>query len=41
MYYVAIFLVRVAYSIWYNLKFEGKENIPRGESAIYTSNHRT
>ncbi|MBE6859847.1 MAG: 1-acyl-sn-glycerol-3-phosphate acyltransferase [Ruminococcus sp.] len=41
MYYVAIYLVRFAYLIWYNIKFEGKENVPKDESAIYASNHRT
>lgn len=41
MYYVAIFLVRIAYFIWYNIKFEGKENIPKDKSAVYVSNHRT
>lgn len=41
MYYIAIFLVRIAYFIWYNIKFEGKENIPRGKACVYVSNHRT
>lgn len=41
MYYVAIFLVRIAYFIWYNIKFEGKENIPKQKSSVYVSNHRT
>lgn len=41
MYYVAIFLVRIAYFIWYNIKFEGKENIPKNKGCVYVSNHRT
>jgi len=41
MYYIAIFLVRIAYFIWYNIKFEGKENIPHGKGSVYVSNHRT
>lgn len=41
MYYIAIFLVRIAYFIWYNIKFEGKENIPKDRGCVYVSNHRT
>lgn len=41
MYYVAIFLVRIAYFLWYNVKFEGKENVPKSKSCVYVSNHRT
>ncbi len=41
MYYVAIFLVRIAYFLWYNIKFEGKENIPKSKGCVYVSNHRT
>lgn len=40
-YYFAMYVVRFAYFIWYNIKFEGRENIPKNESAIYASNHRT
>ena len=41
MYYVAIFLVRIAYFLWYRIRFEGKENIPKDKACIYVSNHRT
>ena len=41
MYYVAMYLTRFAYLIWYSIKFEGKENIPKGEGALYASNHRS
>ena len=40
-YYFAMYVVRFVYFIWYNIKFEGRENIPKNESAIYASNHRT
>ncbi|MBE6851615.1 MAG: 1-acyl-sn-glycerol-3-phosphate acyltransferase [Ruminococcus sp.] len=41
MYYVVVFLVRVAYAIWYNIKVEGRENIPKKGSFIFASNHRS
>lgn len=41
MYYVIVFLVRVAMHIWYNLRIEGKENIPKGQAFVYASNHRS
>lgn len=41
MYYVIVFLVRIAMHIWYNLHIEGKENIPKGQSFVYASNHRS
>ena len=41
MYYIVKFLVLVYFRIMYNLHFEGKDNIPRGEAIIYASNHRT
>ena len=41
MYYVIKFLVKLAFSIAYSLRFEGRENIPKGEAVIYTSNHRS
>ena len=41
MYYVIVFLVRIAMHIWYNLHIEGKENIPKGKAFIYASNHRS
>lgn len=41
MYYIAKFFVRLFFRIIYNLHYEGRDNIPRGESVIYTSNHRS
>ncbi len=41
MYYVVVALVRVAMHIWFNLKFEGRENIPKGQTFVYASNHRS
>ena len=41
MYYVIVFLVRIAMYIWYNLRIEGKENIPKGQAFVYASNHRS
>lgn len=41
MYYIVKFLVWLAFKFYYSLRFEGRENIPRGEAVIYASNHRT
>lgn len=41
MYYAAKFLVWIAFHIAYDLHYEGRENIPKGASVIYASNHRT
>ncbi len=41
MYYVVVFLVRIAMHIWFNLKIEGRENIPKGRTFVYASNHRS
>lgn len=41
MYYIVVFLVRIAMHIWYDLRFEGRENIPKGRACVYASNHRT
>ncbi len=35
--YVVLFI----FHCWYNLKFEGKENLPKGGSNIFASNHRS
>lgn len=35
--YIVIFLLKC----WFNLKFEGKENVPRDGSNIFASNHRS
>ncbi len=41
MYHVVVFLVRIAYAIWYRIKVEGRENIPKKGSYIFASNHRS
>ena len=41
MYYIAKFFVRLFFRIIYNLHYEGRDNIPRGEAVIYASNHRS
>jgi 1-acyl-sn-glycerol-3-phosphate acyltransferase/cytidylate kinase len=41
MYYVVVAIVRVAMHIWFNLKIEGRENIPEGRAFVYASNHRS
>ncbi|WP_303787839.1 1-acyl-sn-glycerol-3-phosphate acyltransferase [Ruminococcus flavefaciens] len=41
MYYIAKFLVWLAMHIAYNLRFEGRENIPKDTPVIYASNHRS
>lgn len=41
MYYVIVFLVRIAMHIWYDLRIEGRKNIPKGKAFIYASNHRS
>lgn len=41
MYAVIKFLVRLYFRIMYSLHFEGRENIPKGETVIYASNHRS
>ena len=41
MYYIVKFLVWAAFKIAYSLRFEGRENIPKGIPVIYASNHRT
>lgn len=40
-YYVAKYILWVYFHIAYSVKYEGKENIPKGTNAIFTSNHRT
>ena len=41
MYYIVVAIVRVAMHIWFNLKIEGRENIPKGQAFVYASNHRS
>ena len=41
MYYVVVAIVRMAMHIWFNLQFEGRENIPKEGAFVYASNHRS
>lgn len=41
MYYIAKILVWLAFHIAYDLRYEGRENIPKNTPVIYASNHRT
>lgn len=41
MFAVVKALVRLYFYIMYSLKYEGKENIPKGRPVIYASNHRS
>lgn len=41
MYYVVVFLVRIAMHVWFHLRIEGRENIPKGKAFVYASNHRS
>ncbi|MBQ4464777.1 MAG: 1-acyl-sn-glycerol-3-phosphate acyltransferase [Oscillospiraceae bacterium] len=41
MYYIVVAIVRVAMHLWFDLKFEGRENIPKGRTFVYASNHRS
>ncbi len=41
MYYVCKFLLWVYFHIAYNLKYEGRKNIPKDTTVIYASNHRS
>lgn len=41
LYHVVVFLVRVAFTVWYHVKVEGRENIPKKGAFIFASNHRS
>lgn len=41
MYYFIKFIVNIAFHIAFNVHFEGRNNIPDGETVIYASNHRS
>ncbi len=41
MYYIIKLIVKLALKIAYSLRFEGRDNIPKGEAVIYASNHRS
>lgn len=40
-FYLPALLVYIAFNIWFNLKIEGKENIPKGKAFVYASNHKS
>ncbi len=41
LYHIAVFLVRVAYALFYHIRVEGRENIPKKGAYIFASNHRS
>lgn len=41
MYHIATCLASIGMHIWFNLKVEGKENIPKTGNFVYASNHRS
>ncbi len=41
MYAFVKFLVRCYFRVFFNLRFEGRKNIPRKQTVIYASNHRS
>ena len=41
MYYIVKILVWIAFHIAFNVRFEGRQNIPKKTPVIYVSNHRT
>lgn len=41
IYHIVKGLVRFAFVLAYNLKYEGKDNVPKKTAVIYASNHRT
>ncbi|MDE7104511.1 MAG: 1-acyl-sn-glycerol-3-phosphate acyltransferase [Ruminococcus sp.] len=41
MYYIVKVVVYIAFHIVFNVRFEGRSNIPKGETVIYASNHRS
>lgn len=40
-FYLAVLIVQIAFHIWFDLRIEGKENIPKGKAFVYASNHRS
>ncbi len=40
-YHIIVFIVRIAMHIWYDLHFEGRENVPKKGGYVYASNHRS
>jgi len=40
-YHFIVGLAWVVFHLWFNLKIEGRENIPKGKNFVYASNHRS
>lgn len=40
-FYLPALLVYIAFNIWFDLKIEGKENVPKGKAFVYASNHKS
>ena len=41
MYFVALWLVKLGYFLFYNIKVEGRENLPKHGGIVVASNHRS
>ena len=41
MFYIAKFLVKIAFLIAFNMKTEGRANVPKDTAVIFAANHRT
>lgn len=41
LYYLALGIAKAFFYLKYNIKVEGKENLPENQAAIFVSNHRT
>lgn len=41
VYRIVLFLVKIAFHLWYNIKYVGKENIPQDGGHIFASTHRS
>ena len=40
-YYFIVGLAWIVFHLWFNLKIEGRENIPKGKNFVYACNHRS
>ena len=40
-YHFIVGLAWIVFHLWFNLKIEGRENIPKGKNFVYASNHRS
>lgn len=41
IYHLVKLTAYIAFNIAFNVRFEGRNNVPKGETVIYTSNHRS